>query len=54
MNNMERSILEAGGETGRVYDIKTHSITEREHQLFLELQASWRKQEEREQDKKKN
>ena len=48
MNNMEKSILEAGGETGRVYETHTHSITEREHQLFLELQKTWRKQEEKE------
>ena len=49
---MEMSILEAGGETGRVYNIKTHSITEREHQLFLELQKTWRKQEEKEKEAK--
>ena len=53
MNNMEMSIIEAGGLTGRVYDTKTHSITEREHQLFMELQESWRKQEEKE-EKEKN
>ena len=45
MKEMEKSVLEAGGETGRVYETRTHSITEREHQLFLELQHSWRKQE---------
>ena len=46
MKEMEKSILEAGGETGRVYDSnKTHSITEKEHQFFLQLQESWRKQE---------
>ena len=53
MNNMEMSILEAGGLTGRVYETKTHSITPEEHKMFLELQEQWRKQEEREQDKKK-
>ena len=48
MKTMEKSILEAGGLTGRVYETHTHSITEREHQLFLELQRSWKRQEEKE------
>ena len=52
MNNMEMSIIEAGGLTGRVYETHTHSITEKEHQIFLELQESWRKQEEKEQEEK--
>lgn len=52
MTNMEKSILEAGGETGRVYETHTHSITEKEHQFFLELQRSWKKQEEKEQQAK--
>ena len=45
MTNMEKSILEAGGETGRYYETKTHFITEKEHQFFLQLQEIWRKQE---------
>ena len=53
MNNMEMSILEAGGLTGRVYETKTHSITPEEHKMFLELQEQWRKQEEKEKGKKK-
>lgn len=47
MHNMEKSILEAGGLTGRYYETKTHSITEKEHQFFLQLQESWRKQKEK-------
>lgn len=46
MKEMEKSILEAGGETGRVYETHTHSITPKEHQFFLELQESWRKEKE--------
>ena len=46
MKEMEKSILEAGGLTGRVYNTKTHNITEKEHQFFLQLQESWRKQKE--------
>ena len=53
MTNMEMSILEAGGLTGKVYETRTHSITEREHKLFLELQESWKKQEEKEKEKNK-
>jgi hypothetical protein len=45
MKTMEKSILEAGGLTGRVYNTKTHNITEKEHQFFLQLQESWKKQE---------
>lgn len=45
MKEMEKSILEAGGLTGRVYETHTHNITPKEHQMFLELQASWKKQE---------
>lgn len=51
MKEMEKSILEAGGETGRVYENHTHSITEKEHQFFLELQESWRKQEKEKENK---
>lgn len=50
--NYGKSILEAGGLSGRVYETHTHSITPKEHQFFLELQRSWRKQEEKEQNKK--
>lgn len=46
MTNMEMSILEAGGLTGRVYNTKTHSITPKEHRAFLKLQESWRKEKE--------
>lgn len=52
MKTMEKSILEAGGLSGRVYETHTHSITPKEHQFFLELQRSWKKQEEKEQNKK--
>ena len=53
MKEMEKSILEAGGETGRVYDSnKTHSITEKEHQFFLEWQEANRRQEEKEKENK--
>lgn len=51
MKEMEKSILEAGGETGRVYETHTHSITPKEHQFFLELQESWRKQEKEKENK---
>lgn len=52
MNNMEMSILEAGGETGKVYETHTHSITEREHQRFLDLQRQWKEQEKRREQNK--
>ena len=45
---MEKSILEAGGLTGKVYETKTHSITEEEHKIFLDLQRQWKEQEEKE------
>lgn len=51
MKTMEKSILEAGDETGRVYKTRTHSITPKEHQFFLELQESWKKQEKQEKEK---
>ena len=50
---MEKSILEAGGETGKVYETHTHSITPEEHKMFLKLQESWKKQEEKEKEKNK-
>ena len=52
MTNMEKSILEAGGLTGKVYETKTHSITEKEHQFFLEWQEANKRQEEKEKENK--
>lgn len=48
MNTMEKSILEADGLTGRVYETHTHSITEKEHQMFLDLQRQWKEKKEKE------
>ena len=44
---MEKSILEAGGLTGRYYETKTHSITEQEHKWFKEWKEAKRKKEEK-------
>ena len=51
MNNMEMSIIEAGGLTGKVYDTKTHSITKQEHKWFIEWQEANRRKEEKEKEK---
>lgn len=48
MHNMEKSILEAGGLTGRYYEDRLHSITEKEHEWFKEWKEANRKKEEKE------
>lgn len=53
MNNMEKSILEAGGLTGRYYEDHLHSITEKEHEWFKEWKEANRKEEEKEKEKEK-
>ena len=50
MNNMEMSILEAGGLTGRYYEGHLHSITEEEHKRFEEWKKANRRKEEKEKD----
>ena len=52
MNNMEKSIIEASGLTGRVYETQTHSITEKEHKYFEEWKKANRRKEEKEKNKK--
>ena len=51
MNNMEMSILEAGGLTGRYYEDHLHSITEEEHKRFEEWKKANRRKEEKEKEK---
>ena len=56
MNNMEKSLIEAtgfGGMTGYYNpNSKTHNITEEEHQAFLDLQRSWKKEKEEKEKEK--
>lgn len=51
MNNMEKSILEAGGLTGRYLEDHLHSITEEEHKRFEEWKKANRRKEEKEKEK---
>lgn len=44
MKEMERSIIEAGGLTGKYYDTKTHNITEEEKRWFEEWKRTRRKE----------
>ena len=54
MNNMEKSILEANGLTGRYYEDHLHSITEKEHEWFKEWKEANRRKKEKEKNKEKS